>query len=370
MGSEPLYQGPLDVFLAKVRADFDAVEDGALFSSRSLQDWSLVGTSGSASGLFTMVSAKTDQGDRAVWRHVSTTGITNLGTRSAGSIYPDAHFLRGWETAVYDPNQQIAAKITVPEERDLKEANVYKTFLNRAQKEIYEVDRRNIADLFEVFNLGFTVPSSYPTRFFAKGNMGLDGNYTALNEYLVSTQHARADGGTTVSNAVNVSGNAAAFTDTNYWAAREQGATFVDDVGKPSPSFGSHVTLIVPPANNLVRTAHEIDRSEWKVQTTNNEINVQQSMLNTIKSSPYLLQSYYISGTSNKFQWFLVDETTRDPEVGTHLVKIEFVPLQSRVEREQEIDSIVYKLKEEYVYGWVGWRNIIGSKGDGTAYSN
>ena len=367
---EPLYQGPLDVFLVKVRADFDAVTDQAMLSTRSLEDWSLVSTDSKVAALFTQVSAKTGEGDRAVWRHVGTTGIQNVGTRSAGSLYPEASFLRTWETAVFDPNAQLAAQIVVPEERELKEANVYKEFLNRAQKEVYEINRRNVADLFEVFNLGFTVPTSYPTRFFAKGNMGLDGNYTALNEYLISTQHALANGGTTISNAVNVSGNAATFTDTNYWSAREQGATFTDDVGKPMPMFGSKVTIIVPPANGLVRTALEIDRSEWKVQTSNNDVNIQQGMFNTIKSSPYLLQSFYISSVANTSQWFLMDEMNRDPEVGTDFVKIEFVPFQSRVERLEPNDAIVYKAKEEYVYGWVDFRHIIGSNGTGSAYSH
>ena len=367
---EPLYQGALDVFLVKVRADFDAVSDQAMLSTRSLEDWSLVATDSKVMSLFTQVGAKTGEGDRAVWRHVGTTGIQNVGTRSAGGLYPEASFIRSWETAVYDPNAQLAVMIVVPEERELKEANIYKEYLNRAQKEVYELNRRNIADLFEVFNLAFTIPTSYPTRFFAKGSQGLDGNYTALNEYFISTQHARADGGTTVSNALNVSGLAGTFTDTNYWSAREQGATFVDDVGKPMPMFGGHLTLVVPPANSLVRTALEIDHSEWKTLTTNNDINVQQGMLNTIKSSPYLLSSYYLSTVSNKTQWFLIDESQRDPEVGTCLVKVEFVPFQSRVERLEENDAIVYKAKEEYDYGWVGWRNVIGSNGSGASYTN
>lgn len=367
---EPLYQGALDVFLVKVRADFDAVTDQAMLSTRSLEDWSLVSTDSKVMSLFTQVGAKTSEGDRAVWRHVGTTGIQNVGTRTAGSLYPEANFLRTWETAVFDPNTQLAAQIVVPEERELKEASVYKEFLNRAQKEVYEINRRNIADLFEVFNLAFTLPTSYPTRFFAKGNQGLDGNYTALNERLISTQHARADAGTTISNAVNVSGLAATFTDTNYWSAREMGATIVDDVGKPMPVFGSRCTIVLPPANGLVRTALEIDKSEWKVGTANNEVNVQQGLLNTIKSSPYLLQSFYLSTVSNKTQWFLVDEYLRDPEVGTNLVKIEFVPFQSRVERLEPNDAIVYKAKEEYVYGWTDFRCIIGSNGSGVAYSS
>lgn len=370
---EPLYQGNKDVFLVGVRAAFDSIEDQALKATRALKDWSLLGVSDSnLKTLFTQVSNITRDGDRAVWRDVGTTGVQSLGTRAAGGVYPEAQFIRTYETAVYDPNSQIAGEFIVPEERDVKEAKMYKEVLNRAQKLLYEIDRQNIADIFELFNQAFTSPASYPAngRFFAKGNRGLDGNATALNEVLISIQHARADAGTTISNAVQSAGNAAAFSDPIYYAAKEQGATLLDDIGKPMPMFGGHTTMICPPANGLVRLAREINGSEWKTQVADNDINALQGMLNDVKSSPYLLQSYYTATTSNKFAWFLVDDTVRDPSVGTGFVQVAFVPLQTRTERRQEIDSLVYKVKEEYSYGWVDWRNIMGSKGNGAAYSN
>jgi hypothetical protein len=334
-----------------------------------LADWTLIGANSNVQALWTNVSNITSEGDRAVWRDVGTTGIQKLGRRRAGQVYPEAQFLRTYETAVYDPDFQYSAEFIVPEERDVKEAKQYKEVLNRAQKMLYEIDRQNVADIFEIFNLAFTIPTSYPTCFFAKGNKGTDGNYTALNEYLISIQHARADAGTTISNAVQSSGNAAAFSDPIYYAAKEQGATLVDDVGKPMPMFGGHTTAVVPPANGLVRLAKEINGSEWKTLTANNDINVLQGMLTDVKSSPYLLQSFYLASTSNKSAWFLIDDTVRDPELGTGLVRIAFVPLETRAERRHEIDSLVYKVKETYCYGWSDWRNVLGSKGTGTAYA-
>lgn len=367
---EPLYQGAKDVFLVGVRADFDAVEDQALKATRALADWSLIGSSGDIKAMYTNVSNITTEGDRAVWRTVGTTGVQKLGRRKAGTPYPSANFLRNYETAVYDPDDQYAGLFVVPEERDVKEASEYKKVLDRAQKLLYEIDRQNIADIFEPWNLAFTIPTSYPTCFFAKGNRGLDGNYTALNEYLISIQHARADAGTTISNAVQSSGNAAAFSDPMYYAAKEQGATLVDDLGKAMPMFGGHTTMVVPPANGLVRLAKEINGSEWKTLTDDNDINVLQGLLNDVKASPYLLQSFYLSGVANKNAWFLMDENVRDPETGTGFIRISFVPLQTRTEREQSVDSLVYKVKQEYVYGWVDWRNVMGSKGNNAAYSN
>ena len=367
---EPLYQGSKDVFLAKVRADFDALEDQALKATRALKDYSLIDSDPMADSLFTNVSNVTDEGDRAVWRHISVAGIRNLGSRSAGGVYPKSDFIRGYETEVYDPDEQTAGEFKVPEEREAKEGKSYKAAPNRAQNLLVEADRKNIADPFEVFNLAFTAPTSHPTRFFVKGTSGLDGNKTALGERLISTQHAIASGAATVSNAVNSSGNSLAFSDTAYWAAKEQGATFVDDVNKPMPMFGGRTTIIVPPANSLVRTAQEINKSEWKTGGSTNDVNVLNGLFDKIISSPYLLSSRKVTSSANTKAWFLVDSGLRDPEVGSGLVKITFVPLQTKVERDNPRDSIVYKIKQEHVYGWVDWRNIIGSNGLGTSYTS
>ena len=368
--AEILYQGSKDVFLAKVRADFDAVEDQALKGYNSIKSYSLVGSDPSGDSLFTQVSNVTSEGDRAVWRNISVSGVQNLGNRSAGGVYPDANFIRGWETVVYDPDNQVAGKFTVPEERDVKEADQYRAVLSRAQKLLYEISRTSIADIWENFNLAFTTSSSIPSRFFLKGQGNTTGNPTNITNPLISTLHARADGGATQSNAVLTGSNSAVFSDTTFWQAREQAAAFKDDVGKPMPMMGGRLTVIVPPANSLVRLAFELTGSEWKTQTPNNDINIHYGQLGKVMSSPYLLQSYYLSSVSNKTQWFLVDENVRDPQTGTGLVQITFVPLETRVERDQYTDSIMYKVKHETAQGWVDWRNIVGSNGAGTAYTS
>lgn len=368
--AEVFYQGAKDVFLTKVRADFDAVEDQAKRAVSALETNGLLSTEETPMGIFTEVTNVTSDGDRAAWRHVTVTGLSNLGTRRAGGSYPEGQFLRGYETATFDPDVQDAIQQTVPEERQDKEANRYKAVLNRAEKQIIEIRRKNIADPFDVFNYAFTAPTSYATRFVAKGNQGLDGNLTSLGERLISTVHALANGGPTVSNAVQSSGNAAPFNDTNYYAALEQGQTFTDDVGKPMPMFAGSKCIVVPPANGLVRAAKEIDQSEWKVGTSNNEVNVLKGTFGEIISSPYLLTSYNSPSISNKKQWYIVDHETREPEVGTGLVRVTFIPTNSRVDRFEQIDSIVYKVKQSFVYVWTDWRNVIGSRGDSAAYSS
>lgn len=370
--AETFYQGPKDVFLTKVRADFDAVEDQAKRAVTALEGNGLLASEETPMGLFTEVSNVSDDGNRAVWRYISVTGIQALGTRKAGGTYPEGTFIRGYETSAFDPDVQDAIQQTVPEERQDKEGNKYKMVLDRAQKQLTEIRRKNIADPFDVFNYAFTAPASYaPTgRFVAKGNQGLDGNNTALAERLVSTVHARADAGTTISNAVNSSGNSAPFNDTNYYAGLEQAQGFKDDVGKPMPMLAGRKAIVVPPNNSLVRTAKELNESEWKVGTANNEVNVLNSTFTDIISSPYLSASYNTPSIANTRQWYIVDLASREPSVGTGLVRVCFIPTNSRVDRDWAHDAIAYKVKQSYVYVWTDWRNVIGSRGDSVAYSS
>jgi hypothetical protein len=377
---ETLYQGAKDVFLVKVRADFDDIQDQALRSLQAVKDYRLVNSEPMALSLFTSISDMTSEGQRAIWRHVGTTGIQNMGTRAAGGVYPEAQFLRTYETAVPDPNNQIAQSFRVPEEREMKEARNYKEMLNRASKLMYEVDRYNILEPFEVFNLGFTAVSSYPGgqaqgRFFARGNAGLDGNATALGERLYSTTQALANGGTSISNVVQSGTACLSLSYANYWTAKEQGATFVDDVGKPYPRFGGKSCIVIPPKNGLGLVAQSIQQSEWKPGVSDNDVNIVKGEFSEIIQTPYLLDSFYLPANSSVtnlqgYQWFLVDEGNRDPEIGTGLIRVDFVPLSSRVERDYATDSILYKIKEEYAYGFADWRGTIASLGNNITYTS
>ena len=365
--NEQFYQGSKDVFLAGVRAEFNAVEDQAVKSITSLEQNGLLSSEKNTDGLFTDVNSQ----GIAVWRHVSTTGIDTLGVRRAGGQYAAGKFVRGWETTVTDPDVQDAAEIMVPEERQGAEASMYKEALNRAQKLVIRARYKNIGDPFDMFNQAFIAPTSYAsTKFTGKGNQGLDGNLTSLNEKLITVSHkiaitnaAPSAGG---SNLVATSTNYAPFSKDYYYAALEQATTFVDDVGQPMPMFGGQVSIVVPSANGLVRTAKEINESEWKTESANNEVNVLKGTFNKIISSPFLVNSVnYSAGNTQTTKWFLVDSSSQDPQVGTGLLRITFVPTNSRVERREELDAIAYKLKQSYSYAWIDWRNIMGSVGTG-----
>lgn len=368
---EPFYQGPLDVFLVGLRAEFNAVEDQGKRSLQALIDYSMVGTDSKANALYLNVGASTPEGMIAVWRHTGTTGVNGpVGHRAAGDRYPDTSYIRNWETAVYDPDNQDANQIVVPEERLAKEATLYKTYLNRGQKLYEKFVRQNVLDTFELLNLAWTLPTSYPSaKFFAKGSQGLNGSYTALNERLISTQHALANGGTTQSNAIQTAGNASPFSTTTYFAAKEQGGATVDDIAEPMPMFGGMLDIYVPNHNGMVKAVKVINESMWEPAGANNDINVLKSGFERIVTSPYIGTSYYLPTISNLSSWLLADRSSVDPEIGTGFVRVEFWPMDSKVERVNPNDAIAYKVKQEYSYGYVDWRNFLGSKGDGLPYS-
>jgi len=370
-----LFQGSKDVILNGVRAAFDAAENTGFKTTRALQNSSLLGSDPLADSLFYTAAMADSEGEKAIWRYIEFTAAKNQGTRSAGGTFAEAEFLRGYETAVIDPDNQLANKFVVAYERQNKEAKSYKSIVDRGRLLIDLIEKSNIKDPLEVFNLAFTAPSSFPTtglggnRFYARGNKGLDGNATALGERMISSQHARADGGAVWSNAVLDGGNAPALTTDSFWAAKLTGFTSIfDDVGNPYPAFGGRVYLVTAPAN--MKVARQLDQSEWEIGVADNQINIHKGMqINTI-TSPYLTVSAYVSGVANTGQWFIVDNDMRSAEVGLGFTVLPFVQLQSNVYDDKGINSAVYNIMQEKVYGNVNPRCVVGSKGNGAAYSS
>lgn len=370
-----LNQGPLDVFLVNVMGDIDAATDQSRQALKALMEYSMLGSDNKVGGVYTNVSSVTESGMRAVWRYTGTTGLNGpIGNRGSKDRYPDATYIRTWLTSMFDPDLQLADQLVEAEERLAKEDSAYKQYINRASKLYEKFARQNILDTFEHFNLAFTTPSAYPNLlFFGKGTQGLqgiEGTGTPLNERLVSTQHALANGGPTQTNAVNVSGNAAPFSVDAYNQALEQGGATVDDVQEPMPMFGGMKDIFIPNRNGQVATVKTLNESTWQPKTGNNDINVYQGSFERIVTGPYLGTSYYNASISNLTEWFVVDRQNMDPEVGTGFVRVEFWPMDSKVERVDPIDSIAFKMKEEYAYGWTDWRNVIGSNGSGLPYSS
>lgn len=369
-----LNQGSLDVFLVNVMGDIDSVTDQSRLALKALMDYSMLGSDNKVGSVFTQVSSVTDQGMRAVWRNTGTTGLEGpIGNRGSKDEYPVATYIRTWLTSVFDPDLQLAEQLVEAEERLQKESTVYRQYLNRAQKLYEKFARQNVLDLFEHFNLAFTQPTGYPNAlFFGKGTQGLsgiEGSTTPLNEQLISTHHALANGGPTQTNAVNVGGNAAPFSIDAYNQALEQGGATVDDVNEPMPMFGGMKDILTPNKNGQIAAVKTLNESMWQPKTGNNDINVYQGSFERIVTGPYLGTSYYIPTITNPTSWFVLDRSTQDPDVGTGFIRVEFWGMDSKVERVNPIDSIAFKMKEEYAYGWTDWRNTIGSNGSGLPFS-
>ena len=375
MDNGKLNQGRLDIFLLNIMGEIDAVTDQSRQSLKALIDYSMLGADNKVGSVFTNVASAMEGGMRAVWRHTGTTGLNGpLGHRGSKDRYPAATYIPTWLTSVFDPDLQLANELVEAEERLAKEDSAYRQYINRAQKLYEKFARQNILDLFEHFNLAFTLPSAYPNAlFFGKGTQGLtgiEGSTTPLNERLVSTQHALANGGTTQSNAINTSGNAAPFSITAYNQALEQGGATVDDVGEPMPLFGGMKDIVISNNYGQVASVKTLNESMWLPKTGNNDINVYQGSFERIVTGPYIGTSYYSPTISNLTEWFVVDRSNQDPEVGTGFVRVEFWGMDSKVERVNPIDSIAFKMKEEYAYGWTDWRNVRGSNGSGLPYSS
>jgi hypothetical protein len=156
-------------------------------------------------------------------------------------------------------------------------------------------------------------------------------------------------------------------------AASQLGGTFLDDVGNPMPRLGGRVTLVIPHAGGNIKMAMQVNKSDLEVQTAENQINVYKGVYGRVITSPYLRQSAYVGSGYSYYntttKWFVVDEMEKDPTVGTGFVCINFVPFQSDTYRDNDVDSVVYHVKEEKVWGWVDPRALAGSPGDGASYS-
>ncbi|MEO0224630.1 MAG: hypothetical protein ABIL76_06010, partial [candidate division WOR-3 bacterium] len=70
--------------------------------------------------------------------------------------------------------------------------------------------------------------------------------------------------------------------------------------------------------------------------------------------------------------WFVVDLTSFvNPDYGNGLLVVEFLPIISRIMTPEYTrnDSYIYKIKYSFKAGWLEFRNIFGSKGDGSTYT-
>jgi len=345
------------IFLKGVYKDIAVLEDQSQKQLSALKGYSLVDTNPTAETLFTKLTKHNEEEAEFIY----TTGVKPIGRRRPGGNYPLTNDLVGYRTRVA-AGEQFAGVAELEEEFAQRTNPAYASFLDKAGKVLRDLENQIYAQYWSIFNLAFTTPSSYNRNdIFARGNV--DG----LNEPLISTQHARVDGGASQANTFTGANAQVPFSDNALWSAKTIMAQLVDDVGKPMPMLGGRFGIIVPPYGTYVRTALELAMSEYKIDTSNNNVNLFKGLIADVFTAPHLLAS---NGGSNT-AWFLVDTQNRSSQFGAGLVAVEFLPIITRVRTPAETDNDVYeyRVKFEQKVGWIEWRNVFGSKGDNSTYT-
>lgn len=351
----PQYGTDLDIFLQGLYPDFDAIEDQGQESIEQLKKSFIVGTDPNLPTLFTQKTYENQQ----LARFVYITGVGKLGKRNVGGPYPEVEQgKRGFITQVeFDPNDEDAGQISIPEEyRDRLNPIVRdriataQGLMNRAVREIWK-------GYFDVLEYAFTPPSQYPKHLFARGNSS-DNPNGALNVPLMSSKHPLVNSSAL---GVNVLTDSPPLSEEALWRAFALGGNIVDDWNEKMPiGFGTGFTLIIPNNPEMVPVALQLVGAEKQAFTADNNVNLIKGILGNV------LVSNLLTGT----KWFIVPTKDRHPIYGTGLLDVTFVPLTVKgPEVNSDLDSIVWKIKYQKRWGWIEWRYIIGSKGDGSTYT-
>lgn len=165
---------------------------------------------------------------------------------------------------------------------------------------------------------------------------------------LTSTLHPRADAGTSQSNA---SATGLTLTEGNYETLRLQMRNQLDDKGMKIDVAGNKV--LIPIA--LEKTARIIFESSLRSNTADNDINFYKG---TISITPWIYMD------RNTTHWFLLD-SSQHKVTWFWREKANF-----KQDTAFETDAALFKVRERFSNGFSDWRGVVGSQGDGAAYSS
>lgn len=180
-------------------------------------------------------------------------------------------------------------------------------------------------------------------------NNGFDTSFTSYGDAkpLFSTAHTRADGGTAQSNA---SSTGLTLTEDNVETIRIQGRKILDDKGQRIVL--RYDRMIIP--IDLEKTARIITESTLRPGTGNNDVNIYRGLYQVI---PW---EYLTSTTA----WFLQD--ARENLLTWYWrIRPEF-----KQDGAFDSDAQLYKTRIRFSTGWSDYRGMLGSAGDGAAYSD
>lgn len=179
---------------------------------------------------------------------------------------------------------------------------------------------------------------------------GFNTSYTGGDgKPLLSTIHPRSDGGSTQSNA---SATGVTLTESNYITLKNQMRNHKDDKGMKIDSKPQKVVVPI----ELEHTANIIFNSNLRSGTADND-------LNPVKGDVQVVPWVYLGDTSTT-AWFLVDND-QQALMWFWRDRAEFAN-----DKTFESETWLYKARERFSNGFADWRGVVGSKGDGAAYSS
>lgn len=165
---------------------------------------------------------------------------------------------------------------------------------------------------------------------------------------LCSTTHPRADAGTAQSNA---SATGVTLTEANYETLKIQMRKQLDDKGMKIDVRARKVLVPI----ELEKTAKIIFQSTMRSGTADNDMNV---YMNEVTIVPWI----YMDRVTT--HWFLID---------TDQHKLKWFWREKASFKQDELfetDAALFKVRERFSNGFSDWRGIVGSIGDGAAYSS
>ena len=218
----------------------------------------------------------------------------------------------------------------------------------KVSQELWEDDQHNV---IKAMPEALGKAAKRTQEFYAASvfNNGFNTAYTSYGDGkpLFSTQHPRADGGTAQSNADSTG---LTLTETNLETVRTQFRKFLDDKGQ---KFMSNPSALLVPVD-LEKTAMILGKSTMRPGSANNDYNVYQGMFD-VKVWEYL---------TSTTAWFLLD-------MRNHLLTWYWrIRPEFKQDNAFDTDAALYKTRVRFSFGWSDWRGILGSKGDGQAYSS
>lgn len=273
--------------------------------------------------------------------YLQRTGTAYPSVFGEGSSIPVDTRLMGYKTSLTIQDYGLQIPIT----DDAMMDNDYQGELNAFGDLGVSMEELQDKWFFDLFNNAFTAQASLPNYIYGYGD----------GKPLASTLHPRKDGGTAQSNA---SSTGLVFNNVNFATARNALARQLDDRGKPIDVGSSSLILLVP--TELQDQACEFAKSEKKINTNNNNINVWKGMVTVVSSKLLAYSGANIASTA----WFVIDTKV------AQLRMYERQASKSFSATDKDTLNKFFAVKGRAVVGWTDWRGVWASKGDGGAYSS